>query len=110
MARTQQSNGKDPNPTPEQMAAQIDTIREDIGTLTRLMTDYTRAKENELEARLKDGIEGAKAHGRQVATDARVRTERAGAQARARVAEQPATALGIAAGLGFLVGWLGRRS
>ena len=109
MARTQQRNGKDNTPSQEELIAQIDTIKSDIGALTKLMADYAGAKEEEIETRLKDTADKAKAQGRLAADEAKAQAAAFGAQANRFVTEKPGMALGIAAGLGFLVGMLGAR-
>ncbi len=109
MARTQQRNGKDNTPSQEELIAQIDTIKSDIGALTKLMADYAGAKEEEIESRLKDTADRAKAHGQLAADQAKAQAAEFGAHANRFVAEKPGMALGIAAGFGFLVGMLGAR-
>ena len=109
MARTQQRNGKDTTPSYDELAAQIDTIKGDISALTKMMAEYSGAKEKQFEARVKEEMTRAKDAARNAADDARAQAAQFGQQANDFVAEKPGIALGVAAGLGFLVGMLGSR-
>lgn len=91
-------------PTVEDLAAQLDTLRGDISHLTGLLGDYGR-----------DRVEQAGKSAKQHAADFRARAETDVDRLRSRAGdlagdaenfmhERPATAIGIAVGLGFLVG------
>lgn len=109
MAQTSKSNGKASAPSPEDMAAQIDGLKEDISALTKLMADYTDGAQDKAKARFESAADLAKAYGEATMEEAKVRAADAGAHAKDFVAERPGVALGLAAGLGFLIGAMGAR-
>ncbi|MDU9005798.1 DUF883 family protein [Sedimentitalea todarodis] len=103
---TTTSSGSRKAPTVGDLAKQIETLQKDIGELTGLMAEMGKAQ----AARLSDEAE-AKAQklrdkGEGAATAAQEQMEDLQAQANEFIRTQPATALGIAAGLGFLFGLL----
>jgi ElaB/YqjD/DUF883 family membrane-anchored ribosome-binding protein len=81
----------------EDLSAQIEILKNDLSTLTQTLSDYGVAKTEEVTRSAKIKAEQLRAAGRETAADAQL-------QAEEFVRTQPATALGIAAGLGFLVG------
>ncbi|MCV3269940.1 DUF883 family protein [Roseobacter sinensis] len=104
------------------VTAQIDTIKQDIAALTALVTDVATDKKDEAREHaaaqaaafkssaadtIADAQEKARAAGERVRSDAEV----AYSKAEETVRQQPAMAVGIAAGIGFLVGtMMARRS
>ena len=74
------------NPTVDDLSAQIQILRDDIASLTSTMGDYGKAKAQEARSTAQDA-----------AAEAQMRAEEF-------VRSQPTTALGIAAGIGFLFG------
>lgn len=93
----------------EDVADQIATLRNDVNDLTRLIADLGKSKGDEIseaaQAKVDEMRDSARAHAAAVSDQA---TALQG-QANDFVRNQPATALGIAAGLGFLVGYMGSR-
>lgn len=115
MART--ANGKS---DASDVAAQIDTIKADVAALTALLADLTDQKKEELKAGAADAVNRAKSRAKDEASMARARATEAGealrdsvedhyTQAEDAVRRQPAMAVGVAAGVGFLVGLLASR-
>lgn len=96
-------NGISKETTIEDLGAQIETLRTDLASLTATMSDLGKVK----SAQLKEAVRH-----KGVETADYVETQLKDARARADlfVSERPSTALGIAAGLGFLVGYLARKS
>lgn len=109
MAQTQKSDSKRAGPSQEDMAAQIGQIKEDIVTLTKMMTSYAGDTEKWAEDALKKRAKAAREQGVVALNDAQVQAEKLGAQANDFVAHKPGIALGLAAGLGFLIGVWGTR-
>jgi ElaB/YqjD/DUF883 family membrane-anchored ribosome-binding protein len=109
MAQTQKSDGTRSGPGQEEMAAQIGQIKQDIGTLTKMMADYAGETEQWAEAALRQRAQAAREQGAVALKDAQLQAQKLGAQANEFVAHKPGMALGIAAGLGFLVGVWGAR-
>lgn len=102
------------------VSAQIDTLKQDVATLTALMSDM--AKDKTAEAKERAGLKAAAlkasavqtvdtAHSRAVETGEKLRSDAEAAYHKAEdtVRQQPAMAVGIAAGLGFLVGMMTTR-
>ena len=89
-------------PTVADLSKQIDTLRRDLTDLTGTIADLGRSKSAELsDAARQKGVETAEYLGR--------RARDAQDQANQFVVNQPATALGLAAGAGFLIGYLSSR-
>ncbi|UOA28861.1 DUF883 family protein [Pseudosulfitobacter sp. DSM 107133] len=102
------------------VSAQIDVIRSDIAELTTLLGQLATDSKNEAASRVKQSAKDLKQSASDQATYARVRAVEAGehaqelaeeyyGQAEDAVRKQPALAVGIAAGVGFLVGLMATR-
>lgn len=108
MAQAQKTNDK-PAPSTEELAAQVDQIKDDIGALTRMLAKYAGDAEQKAQDALKAKAQAAKDQGAVAMKQAQHQAEKLGAQTHDFVAHNPGLALGVAAGLGFLVGALGSR-
>ncbi|UWR26643.1 DUF883 C-terminal domain-containing protein [Sulfitobacter sp. S223] len=86
----------------EDLSAQITTLKNDLATLTQTMADLGAAKTNEAKKAAAKTAEDLHSAGRDKILEAQL-------QAEDFVQKQPATSLGLAAGLGFLVGILTAR-
>lgn len=86
----------------EDLSAQMDILKSDLSNLTQTLSDYGIAKSHEASRAAKDAASQMSAASRKKAYEAQ-------AQAEEFVHSQPATALGIAAGLGFLIGMMTAR-
>lgn len=86
----------------EDLSDQIETLRNDLSALTQTIADIGKAKGEETVATAKAKMSEAREKASDTAEHARVRAEDF-------MQTQPATALGIAAGIGFLIGFLGSR-
>jgi ElaB/YqjD/DUF883 family membrane-anchored ribosome-binding protein len=86
----------------EDLAAQIDILKNDLSNLTQAISEYGIAKTDEVTHNAKVKAAQLQAAGRERATEAQD-------QAQEFVRTQPATAMGLAAGLGFLVGMITAR-
>ncbi|WP_299735802.1 DUF883 domain-containing protein [uncultured Roseobacter sp.] len=102
------------------VTAQIETIKEDIAALTALMSEVAHDKKDEATARAADAASTLKraaadradaAQTKAVETGEKLRADAEAAYYKAEdtVRQQPAMAVGIAAGLGFLVGMMTAR-
>ena len=93
-------------PTIEDLSRQIEELKADLSglaeTLKALGVAQTRAAAEEVKGR----AESARAAGAQQVEDLQVRLEAMLGEADKIARDRPATAMGIAAGLGFLVGLL----
>ncbi|MCX7566577.1 DUF883 domain-containing protein [Sulfitobacter sp. F26169L] len=83
--------------TVEDLSAQMDVLKRDLSSLTQTLTEYGFAKTAAAKQSAKETAADLSAAGREKAALAQM-------QAEDFVRTQPATALGLAAGLGFLVG------
>jgi ElaB/YqjD/DUF883 family membrane-anchored ribosome-binding protein len=105
MANKQKStNGAASAPTAEDLGNQLEILKADIATITQSLGDMAKAQGNDLSAAAKDRLSDAKAKGSEHIADLNAQAEHLGAQAGEFVHKKPAVALGMAAGLGFLVG------
>lgn len=94
---TVNGNSNHENVSVQDLSEQLEILKKDIAGLSATLGEYTRAKGHEATAT-------AKAKAQELATDGREKALEAQMQAEEFVRNQPASALGIAAGLGFLVG------
>ncbi len=85
--------------TVEDLSAQIDILKNDLASLTHSLSDFGTAK-------TQHAAEAARAKAVELREAGRDRAEASLGQAEDFVRTQPATAMGIAAGVGFLVGML----
>ena len=93
----------------DDVADQIATLRNDVSDLTRLIGELGKAKGGDLSDAAKAKVDEIRDSAK---TQAAAVSDQAAAlqgQANDFVKHQPAAALGIAAGLGFLVGFMGNR-
>lgn len=99
---------------------QLAALKADIAGLTKALADYGQAQGNNLSAAASDTAHAAKVKSADAAHQAAVHAEEAYLMARAKandalsrtedsVRQNPAAAVGIAAGLGFLAGLLTAR-
>lgn len=104
------------------VTAQIDTIKQDIAALTALMTEVAQDKKDQAKTHAASKAAEFKASATETVGQAQIRAKEAGDKLRSdaeaaylkaedTVRQQPAMAVGIAAGIGFLVGsMMARRS
>lgn len=88
---------------------QIATLRADLGALTQIISDLAQAKGDEAASTVKDKIQGASDTVADQIETARLHAMDTQSKAEDFIRTQPATALGVAAGVGFLIGFLGSR-
>jgi ElaB/YqjD/DUF883 family membrane-anchored ribosome-binding protein len=81
----------------DDLSAQLELLKADIAELTSTMGDYARSKKDKTQASAKRAVDDLAETGREKALETQL-------QAEEFIRTQPATALGIAAGIGFLVG------
>lgn len=106
---TKALDGSNKNVEVGDLSEQIATLRNDLGALTQTIADLGRSKGDEAIAAAKSKAYDARDAAAEKAEAARVHALQLQEQANDFVRRQPATALGIAAGLGFLVGFMGSR-
>ncbi len=100
-------------PSTDDLSEQVATLRKDVGALTELLGEFGKAQGEQLTKAAKQKIDTisaeSKARASAAADTASAQFSQAQAQANDFVKTQPATALGIAAGFGFLVGFMSGR-
>ncbi|MFD1911379.1 DUF883 family protein [Halodurantibacterium flavum] len=96
-------------PTTEDLSRQMDVLRADLARITETMTEMGRAQGRALADDLRGRAERAKAEGERQAEYLQHRAEEMVDEAAEMVRRQPAMALGVAAGLGFLLGLISRK-
>ncbi len=107
MARTQ-TNGSSQKNTPD-LEAQIATLKSDVAALTDTLSDYGSTQTAHLSEAAADTFNSAKKAGAETAEQVKQQARNAYAGAEKTVRANPASSVGIAAGVGFLVGILASR-
>ncbi|KIN65829.1 DUF883 domain containing protein [Sulfitobacter noctilucae] len=103
MATTSKSaNGASAEISMQEVSEQIKALQNDLAALTSSVADYGTAKTAEVRDAAKETAANLANQGRDKALETQLHAEEF-------VRTQPATALGIAAGLGFLVGMFSAR-
>ena len=88
---------------------QIDALKTDIASITEILADIGSTKRDEAASKVRATAEDVKARGEKHLSDAQARAEDMGQQAVEAVRQQPAAEVGIAVGVGFLMGFLTSR-
>ncbi len=115
-----QTNGKSEGATTADLNAQIETLRGEIGALAETLASVGAAKVQETKSTAKVAVEDAAAYaslhaeelrkrGAEAADFTAAKAQDAQAQVFDFMKNQPATAIGIAAGAGFLIGMMSKR-
>ncbi len=108
MARAS-TNGSTKDVSVQDLTDQIETLRKDLSDLTSTMADMGKAKKAQLADAAAQQVETARQKGIETADMLGGHARDVQGQANDFVKSQPATALGIAAGVGFLVGLMSTR-
>ncbi|WP_297340478.1 DUF883 domain-containing protein [Pseudophaeobacter sp.] len=103
------TNGSKNETTVADLTDQIETLRKDLSALTGTMADLGKSKGADLTDAAAQQAEAVREKGAEVVEVASKRAKAVQHQANDFVQTQPATALGIAAGVGFLVGIMSTR-
>lgn len=93
-------------PSTDDLAQQIDSLRADISAIATTLGKMGRAQGEAAIHTARGKAQALKAEGDAVYEAAAMRASEAAAQAEEAVRQRPATALGIAMGVGFLIGYL----
>ncbi|SIN87386.1 DUF883 family protein [Vannielia litorea] len=93
----------------DEVSAQIAALKADIASLTSAVADLGRAKSAEFQDYAKAKAAEAKAKAQEGADYMKANAEFAYGRANDFVVERPATAIGIAAAVGFLIGHFSSR-
>ncbi|WP_206050359.1 DUF883 family protein [Oceaniglobus ichthyenteri] len=96
-------------PTTEDLSKQVDELKEDILKLTQTITDLSKAKGQELTGTVRQRADAARAAGEAQIAEFQSQAVAGFENAEDYVRRNPGTALGIAAGVGVLVGLMTAR-
>lgn len=108
-AVTNKLNAQTEAATTETLTNQMETLRGDLSDLTKKITDLGKSKSDDAIASAKTKVVDTRDIIVGQTETARLHAMELQDQANSFVRTQPATALGIAAGFGFLVGFLATR-
>ena len=103
------TNGTSKDISTGDVADQIDTLKADIATLTSLIGELSEAKTKDMRDKAYDAGRKARETAYEKGHEARETAEAYYAEAEETVRRQPMASLGLAAGLGFLVGMMTAR-
>lgn len=106
MSQTEKSNVAELN---TDLSKQVAVLREDIAKLTAIVADYSKAQGGQIKAMMADKAADLAESGATAATAAKATAKVAYSEAEDSIRNNPASAVGIAAGLGFLVGLMTSR-
>lgn len=91
------------------LAKQVAILRDDIANLTSIVADYGKAQGGQLKAVAADTANDLADTGAAAARSAKATAKEVYSRAEEGIRDNPASAVGIAAGLGFVVGLLTAR-
>ena len=103
MAQAEKTNVTELN---TDLATQMAVLREDIAALTAVVSDYGKAQGAELKSMVANKAAALADTGATAAKSAQATAKAAYSDAEEAIRDNPTSAVGIAAGLGFLVGIL----
>ncbi|MGO4909622.1 YqjD family protein [Pseudorhodobacter sp. W20_MBD10_FR17] len=106
MAQVEKSNVAELN---TDLSKQVAVLREDIANLTSIVAEYSKAQSAQLKSKVEEKAADLAETGASAAQAAKATAKVAYSDAEDSIRENPAAAVGIAAGLGFLVGLLTSR-
>ncbi|QDC09983.1 DUF883 family protein [Oceanicola sp. D3] len=109
MAQAKTTENSSATKAEDEVSAQIAALKSDIASLTSAVADLGRAKGSEFQAYAKGKANDARAKAQEGADYMKHNAEFAYGKANDFVVERPATAIGIAAAVGFLVGHISAR-
>jgi ElaB/YqjD/DUF883 family membrane-anchored ribosome-binding protein len=92
------------------VSEQIATLRRDISALTQTISDLTKSKGDEAVSTAKSKLSDVRDQAVEASETPRLMAMELQDKTDAFIKKQPAAALGIAAGVGFLAGFLGSRN
>lgn len=97
------------NAEAEQLSAQIEALKADISTISKTLVDMGSARGDAIATAATDNVAQLRQTGEKYLNDAQEKAGDIAHQSAEAVRQQPATAVGIAVGVGFLLGFLSGR-
>lgn len=93
----------------EALSEQISTLRADVSALAELMGDIGKARGQEAKHRIEEKAHEARDRGEEALREAGARFSELEGETRSNIAANPFRAIGIAAAVGFVLGYVGSR-
>ncbi|MFD3190413.1 YqjD family protein [Sedimentitalea sp. HM32M-2] len=93
----------------QQLSNQIDALKTDIAAISQTLVEMSAARREAVVADASEKVAHLRDRGEKTLQDAQASVEDLTQQATDAVRNQPATAVGIAVGVGFLLGFLSGR-
>lgn len=103
------SAAKVSNSEAEQLSQEIEALKADITSLTKTLVDMGASRRDAIASTASDNVAQLRSAGEKYLKDAQVKAEDMATQSAEAVRKQPAAAVGIAVGVGFLLGFLSGR-
>lgn len=92
-----------------QLRAQIADLKEDITSISKTLVDLGAARRDAAIDGVRDAANNMRDRGQKAYNQAQTHAEEIGQQAADAVRKQPAAAVGVAVGIGFLLGFISGR-
>lgn len=113
MANAQTTHSTDPvtakNSDVDALKDQILTLRDDVKALTELMGDVGKARGTEAKAQAEAKVHELRGRGEDALYEASRKLTELEAETAGHIRTSPFQAVGVAAAVGFLIGYLGRK-
>lgn len=103
------SAAKVSNAEVEQLTDQIDALKSDIVTISKTLTEMGAARRDAIASGASEKVAQLRSTGEKHLKDAQIKAEDMASQTADAVRRQPAAAVGIAVGVGFILGFLSGR-
>lgn len=97
------------NSEAEQLSEQINALKADISMISKTLVDMGSSRKEAIADTASDNVALLRSTGEKYVKEAQHRAEDIAHQSVEAVRQQPASAVGIAVGLGFLLGFLSGR-
>lgn len=93
----------------EDLSKQIEALKSDIASIAHILSDLGRNQGEATAERVREAAHDLRARGERQLGHAQAQAQDLGHQAADAVRQQPAAAVGLAVGLGFILGFLTSR-
>ena len=103
------SAAKVSNTEAEQLSEQITALKADIASISNILVDMGSTRKDAIASAASDNVAQLRSAGEKYLKEAQTKAEDVAKQSADAVRNQPATAVGIAVGVGFLLGFLSGR-
>ncbi|MBK0327811.1 DUF883 family protein [Rhodobacteraceae bacterium F11138] len=87
------------------LSSQLSDLRADLAGISKTLSDMGSRRGDAAVETLRDSAQSLREHGERTLQAAQSQVQEAGQQTQSAIRQQPAAAVGIAVGLGFLLGF-----